>query len=204
MNNEIKEELLNLIEDTLQEVDELKKSQRFSASEISLGEDDSKIHGKDKNGSLNKEEDEDKKDEEKKDEDKKDDVEKGEGVNRQADPHGGEHKLVKSIEENNELIKSYVDDRFATLEKSMEALIGVVRDIADAPVERQSASYKDVAPLKKSIQEVEPMSKSQVTDELMTLKKSGTFVDSADFAKVELGSNTDLSTIINKYKLGVK
>ena len=94
MNQEMRNDLLDLIDETLSELDELKKSQRFSASEVSLGDSDSKIHGKDKNGSLSKEED--KKEHKKKDEEDEDekDMEKGEGVNRQADPNGGHHMLV--------------------------------------------------------------------------------------------------------------
>jgi hypothetical protein len=89
----------------LAEIEELKKSDRFSASEISMGDSEG-LAGKDKNGSMGKEEaekaDEDDKDEDDEDEDKKnkkdkkeDDMDKGEGKNCDTDPDAKSHKVEK-------------------------------------------------------------------------------------------------------------
>lgn len=76
-----------LIDETLGELEELKKS-RFAASEVKLdGPGSDGIAGKPSNGSLDKEEDD--KDEDKEDED--DDMDKGEGKNCEADPGSVHH-----------------------------------------------------------------------------------------------------------------
>jgi hypothetical protein len=82
MNEEMMKSLVDLIDESLAEIEELKKSDRFSASEVSLGDSASGMEGKDKNGSLDKEEaakaDEDKDEDEDSDKDKKkDDDDKG-------------------------------------------------------------------------------------------------------------------------------
>lgn len=89
MDAKLQKSLTDLIDETLGELEELRKS-RFAAAEISLaGPGDTKMGGQEANGKLGK--DEDKKDDE--DEDKKDkDMDKGE--NRKADPDGGHHKPV--------------------------------------------------------------------------------------------------------------
>ena len=88
--------LVELIDETIAEVEELKKSERFSSSDIKMdGVDGIKMAGqKDANGSMDKADDDD--DEEDKDDDGDEDdkkkppfMKKGEGTNRQADPNGG-------------------------------------------------------------------------------------------------------------------
>lgn len=93
MNEEMMKSLVALIDESLAEIEELKKSDRFSASEIKIEGPGSGIAGKPVNGSLDK--DEDKDDE---DEDEEDDMDKGEGQNRQADPNGGHHQVVSKQE----------------------------------------------------------------------------------------------------------
>ncbi len=96
MKEELRKSLTDLIDETLLELEELKKS-RFSASEISLKGPGEGIAGKPSNGDLHA-----------KAEDKKckecghspcdcdkEDTEKAEGHNRQADPDGGHHKMDK-------------------------------------------------------------------------------------------------------------
>ena len=90
--------LVELIDETLAEVEELKKSDRFSASEIKLDGPGSGIAGKDPNGSLGK--GEDKEDDEDEDEED-DDMEKAEGKNREADPNGGKH-MAKADDKDEE------------------------------------------------------------------------------------------------------
>ncbi len=91
--------LVDLIDESLAEIEELKKSDRFSASEITLGDSDSGVKGKDKNGSLGKE------DAEKADDDAEkadDDMDKGEGKNRESDPNGGNHKAVCKADDDDD------------------------------------------------------------------------------------------------------
>jgi len=242
-NEEMMKSLVDLIDESLAELDELKKSDRFSASEVSLGDSSSGIADKDKNGKLDKEEDcdkaeeaedcekaegtnrqadpnggshkivkaededEDEDDEKDDDKDEKDDdkdMDKAEGTNRQADPNGGSHQIVKmekSIEENNDLMKSYVDERITPLEDKISTILDLVNEIADAPVAAKGTSYKDVAPLQKSIDAPAPLNKSQVVDKLFDLKKSGETVNTTDITSAELGSPAELAKIVEKYNI---
>lgn len=99
MNEEVMKSLASLIDESLAELEELKKSDRFSASEIKLAGPGQGIGGKDPQGSLGKEEDKEDEDEDEdkdeKKEDNKKDMDKAEGQNRQADPNGGNHKMDK-------------------------------------------------------------------------------------------------------------
>jgi hypothetical protein len=270
MNEELVKSLTSLIDETIAEIEDLKKS-RFAASEIKLagpGEDGIKGHSAD--GKLDKEEDDkkddkdDKKDEkkddkkmdkkeddkdEKKDDKKEDKAEKAEGHNRQSDPDGGNHKpvagegdkhgqgpssspagsahhgngknreadpnggnhkmdksdgypvdLKRSVEESNTLMKSYIDSKVAPLETKLAGILDLVKKIADQPVAAKGATTKNFAVLHKSDSEQKSLSKSQIANKLFELKKSGTFVDSADITAAELGSS-DLQAIVTKYGL---
>jgi len=231
MNEELVKNLASLIDESLAELEELKKSDRFSASEIKLGGPGTGIAGKDPQGSLGKEEDE--KEEEDEDEDEEgedeDEMDKGEmvagasdgsnrgsapGKNREADPNGGKHQMdkaedkedmKKSLEEQSTLLKSYVDSKFASFETQLEKIAKLVLDIADAPVPSRSVSYKGIAPLKKSAEaaegESEPLTKSALVDRLFELKKSGTRVDSVDITSAELAKGPELAKIANKYNI---
>jgi hypothetical protein len=97
-------------------------------------------------------------------------------------------------------MKSYVDQRFSSLEKTISKLAAAVEAIADAPVQRKGVPA-GVAPLHKSTEEAEPLSKSDVASKLFELKKTGTQVDSADIFKVETGNNLTVLEIANKYGL---
>src|ERR1017187_594370 len=88
MKEELRKSLTDLIDETLLELEELKKS-RFAASEIDIKGPGEGIAGKPSNGDLHAKA-EDKKDEDEEDEE----AEKAEGQNRQADPDGGHHKPV--------------------------------------------------------------------------------------------------------------
>jgi hypothetical protein len=106
MDANMKKSLTDLIDETLMELEELKKS-RFAASEVDLKGPGEGIAGKPSNGDLHakkaedaeKADDEDDKDE---DDDKEDKAEKGEGKNREADPNGGHHKMDKGEGKNRE------------------------------------------------------------------------------------------------------
>lgn len=89
MKEELRKSLTDLIDETLLELEELKKS-RFAASEIKLEGPGQGIAGKPSNGDLHAK----KEDEDKDEDDDKEDAEKAEGHNRQSDPDGGKHKPV--------------------------------------------------------------------------------------------------------------
>ena len=97
MNEELKKSLTDLIDETLLELEELKKS-RFSASEIDIKGPGEGIAGKPSNGDLHAKA-EDKKD---KEDDEDEEAEKAEGQNRQADPNGGHHKMDKAEDKDDE------------------------------------------------------------------------------------------------------
>ena len=237
-NEELTKSLVSLIDETLEELEELKKS-KFTAAEIKIeGPGDKDVAGKPTNGELDakKAEDEDEEDDEKKvekgvldeaeksekdekdeeDEDKKKDkkIAQKEIDKHNEKKHGEkededsayksmpeEDSLKKSLEEQEELIKSYVDSKFASFEEKIAGLIKKIDEIGDAPVERKGVSAENFSALKKSEEEVAPLSKAQVADKLFELKKSGNIVDTEDIIRVETGSNADLMSIAEKYKL---
>ena len=214
MNEEMMKSLASLIDESLAELEVMKKSDRFSASEIKLGGPGAGIAGKNPQGSLGKEdeeeeeeEDEDEDDEEgeegeeDKKEDKKPVIGKADGVNDKAEKADD---MKKSLEEQSTLLKSYVDNKFAAFESQLDKITKLVSDIADAPVAAKSVSYRGIAPLKKSIageSEGEPLTKSVLVEKLFSLKKSGTRVDSADIAGAELANGNELVKIANKYNI---
>jgi len=242
-NEEMVKSLSTLIDETLEEMEEIKKS-KFAASEIKLGEDEG-LAGKGKNGSLDakKKEDEDEdKDDKKEDMDKmEDDMDKGEnekadpdagkfaqaptvskGENEKADQDAGKfaqaptvskkedkdedededkkEDMKKSISESETLMKSYIDEKYSSLEEKLSKMAAAIEAIADAPVARKGVP-SGVTALAKSADEVEPMSKSEVANKLFELKKSGQSVDSEDIFRVETGSLENANLIATKYGL---
>lgn len=234
-NEEMVKSLTSLIDETLEEIEEIKKS-KFAASEISIGEDKSGIADKSKNGKLDakkaedeedededeemdkadyakkaedcmdkaescmdKSEDEDEEDEEE-DEDEEEMKEAKKSESKSKKMEDKMKSMKKSQDEQTSLMKSYVDERFSSLEKTISKLAAVVESIADAPVQRKSVPA-NIAPLHKSTEEVETLSKTEVASKLLELKKSGKQVDSADIFKVETGNNFTALEIANKYGL---
>lgn len=207
-NEEMVKSLTSLIDETLEEIEEIKKS-KFAASEISLGDSKSGVADKDKNGKLEAKKAEDEDEEEEDDDmdkaescmDKAEDKKKKE-EDEDEEEHEEEEKehMKKSLQESEALIKSYVDKRFSELEKTISRLVDVVESIADAPAPRKGVPAGFTA-LQKSQEEQEPLSKSQVANQLFELKKSGKQVDSADIFKVETGNNLTVLEIANKYGL---
>ena len=229
-NDELAKSLVSLIDETLEEIEELKKS-RFSAAEIKIeGPGEKELAGKPANGELDakkaekkdedEEEDEEKKpfekaEDEEEDEDDKEEVKKGvldeaeekevkrNKVEKKEDEEEEEEEEVKKSTEDNseELIKSYVDARITPLEDKLSTIIDMVNKIADQPVERKSIAAGNIVALKKSVDEVEPLTKSEISNKLFELKKNGTKVDSLDMVKVDLGNQEQAMTIANKYGL---
>jgi hypothetical protein len=223
-NEEMVKSLTSLIDETLEEIEEIKKS-KFAASEISLGDDKSGIADKSKNGKLEAKKAEDKDEEEDEDEDEDesdDDMDKADCMDKAEDEDEDEDEehekkeskkhekkepkkeemkeMKKSLKNSEDLMKSYVDQRFSSLEKTISKLAAAVEAIADAPVQRKGVPA-GMAPLHKSTEEAEPLSKSDVASKLFELKKTGTQVDSADIFKVETGNNLTVLEIANKYGL---
>lgn len=235
MKEELKKSLTDLIDETLLELEELKKS-RFSAAEIEIkGPGAESLAGKPVNGKLDASKaEEDKEDEEKKEDAEKSDVEKADGINvekaedkkdepekkdedKKDEPEKKDEEkkdevpafvkksaeeletLKKSVGDMETLMKSYVDEKLAPVQTQLASILEAVQKLADAPVPAKGVSYKGVAPLAKSDERAEPLSKSEVASKLFELKKSGTRVDSTDIARAEMGH--DLEKIITKYNI---
>jgi hypothetical protein len=238
MKEELKKSLTDLIDETLLELEELKKS-RFSASEIKIeGPGANELAGKPVNGKL-AEKGEDESDEDEDEAEKAEETEKGEGVNGvlkaedkkdedKDEPHKDDpdheekekdigkkllamHKeesvkkdeeiagLKKSLDGMESLMKSYIDEKMAPLQTQMATILEAVNKLANSPAPAKGVSYKGVAPLTKSNESAEPLSKSEVASKLFELKKSGSRVDSTDIARAEMGH--DLEKIVAKYNI---
>lgn len=226
MDNKLTKSLTDLIDETLQELDELRKS-RFAASEIKIEGPGEGIAGKPSDGKLDaakaEDKDEDDKDEDKDDkkvekgvndeaeksddddeddkkEDKKDDKKSDDKDDDKDDAKAAFAAMKKSSEEANSLMKSYVEERVKPLEDKLTTILDLVNKIADQPVAPKGVTAREVAPLLKSGEaSFEPLSKAEVANKLFELKKSGTKVDSLDIAKAEMGQ--DLTTLIKKYEI---
>ncbi len=231
MNEELTKSLVALIDETLEEIEELKKSSKFAASEVKIEGPGEGIDGKPVNGSLEAKKAEDKKDDEDEDKKKKDDEdaekkkkEMEKGVNEEKDVKKAEDKkddedaekkkkeMEKGVNEEKdvkksdepkmeELMKSYMDSRINPLETKLTELMGMVSKIAEMPVDRKGVPA-GVQPLKKSEDSARStLSKSEIANKLLELKKSGEKVDSLDLVKVETGSMADAAIVANKYNI---
>jgi hypothetical protein len=179
--------------------------------------------------SLHEEAEKAEEDEEEEDEDEEE-AKKAEGKNSEADPGSRgpvapeeasvpsksslhaeakksreeEDSLKKSLDEQEALMKSYVDSKIDGLEKKLESIFDLVKEIGDKPVERKGVPAAAAVPLKKSEESEDDSilskSRSEIANKLFDLKKSGEKVDSGDIAMVETGSG-DLRAIVQKYGL---
>ena len=114
-------------------------------------------------------------------------------------PAEGYH-IKKSLDKQESLFKSYVDEKYDALEKRLAAILDVVKEIGDEPAAPKGVQTGGFVALQKNNEdEVETLSKSQTLDKLLDLKKSGTYVDTADIASVEIGG--DPQAIVEKYNL---
>lgn len=224
-NKDLVKSLTSLIDDTLQEIEEIKKS-KFAASEIKIEGPGDGIGGKPVNGDLHakkedKEEDKDEsKEHEESESEEEEKSEKSEEACKAEDDDSDEDDsdededdkkkkkkfdfkdLKKSQTQTEELMKSYVDSKFSAFEERFEKMTATLEAFANAPVSRKGVPA-GIQPLAKSNEEIAPLNKSQVADKLMDLKKSGTRVDSADIFKVETTRDSnELKQIADKY--GIK
>lgn len=108
------------------------------------------------------------------------------------------HGLKKSQEETESLLKSFVEERVKPLEDKLSTILDLVNKIADQPVPPKGVTANAV-PLRKSNEDGEELSKSDVASKLFELKKSGTKVESLDITKAEMGQ--DLAKIVAKYRI---
>jgi hypothetical protein len=219
-NEEMVKSLTSLIDETLEEIEEIKKS-KFAASEISLGDKDSGMAGKSKNGNLEakKSEDEEDKDEDKEmdkaescedkesDEDEKKKKKEAEMSKKEDDDKKDKKEdedkkedMKKSLKESEDLVKSYVDGKMNSIEEKLSKMAAAIQALAEAPVQRRGVPA-GVAPLHKSTADVEPLSKTELANKLFELKKSGQPVDSSDVFRVETGNQATAFEIANKYGL---
>ena len=229
MNDEqMAKALKELIDETITEIEDLKKSDRFSASQVKIEGPGEGLAGKPTNGELDaskaddededEDEDEDKKkkeddkaeksddgdDDDKKDDDKEEDKKEDDKKEDKAPWMKSVEEvetLKKSVKAQEDLMKSYVDSKIALLEGKMSDILVAVREISDTPMERKSVPA-GVQPLTKSVMDgPEPLNKSEIIDRMFELKKSGVSVPTEDITRAELGSPADLDTFVSKYKL---
>jgi hypothetical protein len=100
MKNELTKSLIDLIDETIREVDELKKS-RFAAAEIEIKGPGEGIAGKPSNGDLHAKKAEDKDEDDKDEDDKdKDDAKKAEGTNEEAAKAEGTNEEAAKAEDD--------------------------------------------------------------------------------------------------------
>lgn len=155
-NEEMVKSLTSLIDETLEEIEEIKKS-KFAASEIKLGEDEG-LAGKGKNGSLEskKSDDEDEDDEYKKDKD----MDKGEnekadsdagkfaqaptvskGENEKADPDAGKFEQAPTVSKKED--KDEDEDKDDKKEAFMKKSLGDSETLMKSYVDEKMGSLEE-------------------------------------------------------------
>jgi len=231
MNEALVKSLSDLIDETLAEIEGLKKS-RMEAEEMELGE--GKANGSLSGSEVEKADDEEGEEDEDSEEDEKEDKEEMEkGVNDEAEMKKAEEECAKAEKawkeamkkrdamakkdeekeekedekekekEDEEKMEKSIKARVAPLEAKMDEMMKAIAAIAKTPVPSRGVSFKDVQPLaKSSATEVQPLVKSVVLDKLIDLRKSGSTVTSEDVLRAELGTQSDVEMIANKY--GIK
>jgi hypothetical protein len=229
MNEALVKSLSDLIDETLAEIEGLKKS-RMEAEEMTIG--DSKANGSLSGSEVEKADDEEGEEDEDSEEDEdEDEMEKG--VNDEAEMKKADEECAKAEKawkdamkkrdsmakkdeekedkedekekekESEEKMEKSIKARVAPLEAKMDEMMKAIAAIAKSPVPSRGVSFKDVQPLAKSnATDVQPLVKSVVLDKLIDLRKSGSSVTSEDVLRAELGTQSDVEMIANKY--GIK
>jgi hypothetical protein len=216
MSENLVKSLTQLIDETLSEIETLKKG-RFDPAMIDLADD--KANGSVDTTTVNKaEEDEDKKEDDEKEEDEV--VEKKEEDKEEDEDEEDEDEEFKKAEEaykaacakrdmkkaekdgvnveKMEEVKKSIDARVSPLEAKLEEISTLVKKLADAPVGARGHTFMNVQPLAKSQDGGEPLSKAMVLEKLIDLQKTGRDVTN-DVIRAEMGG--DLNEIANKYGL---
>jgi hypothetical protein len=228
MNAELTKNLTDLIDETMAELEDLKKS-RFAAAEMEIKGPGEGVAGKPSDGELHaKAEEEHEGEEEEKEEEKaekadyddpadksetkrklkallgkaedEEEEEEEEEEHEEEREEKKEKKMMKKSEEQfSSLMKSYVDERVKPMEDKLTEIFSLVEKIANQPVTPRGVTAKAVPLMKSADQGHAPLSKAEVASKLFDLKKSGTKVDSVDIVKADLGQ--DLETIVKKYQI---
>lgn len=183
MNEELKKALEALIEETIVEIDEMKKS-RFAASEIKIEGPGDGIDGKPVNGKIEKEEDEKEDEDEDKDMDKaegknkeadsgsvhkeEDCAEKSEGKNKEADA-GSVHKAEDKKEDKKEEKKDKDAKGGEDHEKEERKAIGKLANLAGMDKAEADMGYMKGA-IKKSQDEMSDLMKSYIDEKVLPLE----------------------------------
>lgn len=178
MKEELRKSLTDLIDETLLELEELKKS-RFAPAEIEIKGPGENLAGKPTNGDLHAKKAEDEKEEDEKDEE----AEKAEGHNHQSNPDGDHHKMDKADDkdEDDEKKKKDKDEKGSEEHEKEErkpsdklANLASIKKSEDAAADEQ----KLMGELKKSKEETETLLKSFVEERVKPLEdKLSTILD---------------------------
>jgi hypothetical protein len=151
---------------------------------------------------MDKKEDKKDKKKDKKDHDDDDDKDDKKSFFDKNDKHSGMPEGTaanKSIKEQTSLMKSMIDERVKPLEDKLSTILDLVNKIADQPIAPKGVTSKAIPLFKSSDEGVEKLSKSEISNKLFDMKKSGTKVESLDVTRAELGQ--DLDFIVKKYNL---
>lgn len=180
MNEEMMKSLVDLIDETLVELDELRKSDRFSASEVKIEGPGDGIAGKPSDGSLGKEEDKKKDEDDKDDEDKKkDEAKKAEeakkadvakGVNDEAEKAEKSATPETSLEKKEEEVSKGKNEE-AEKAESDESDESDEDDKDESSEEDKKMSKKKMKKmLKKSEEELSSLMKSYLDDKIKPIQ----------------------------------
>jgi len=114
-----------------------------------------------------------------------------------------EKPLKKSEEVSEEVLMKAIDAKLTPFFDQLKTLSERIESIANMPLPAKGVAFNQLTPLKKSEDAVmEPLSKTELSDKLFELKKSGSYVDMTDVFKVSTGSDSDRLDVIKKY--GIK
>jgi len=161
-NEELTKSLVSLIDETLEELEELKKS-KFSAAEIKIeGPGDKELAGKPANGELDAKKAEDDKEDD--DDKKEDEVEKG--VLDEAE----KAEVEKAEEEKEEEKEEKEEEKEEKAEKSEEEQDDLQKSEESAEESKEEEIEEDDS-LKKSLEEQETLIKSYVDSKFESLEK---------------------------------
>lgn len=172
MNEELVKALTSLIDETIVEIEDLKKS-KFSASEIKIkGPGEDGLKGHEANGKLDKDEDGD-------EDDKKDDKGVEKGQNEKSDTTAGNHQPVAKADDDKKDKKDKKDDDKDKDDKDDD------KDEKKNPFmdkgENNSADVKkgdDKEDMKKSLDQHEALMKTYIDGRITTLEgKLGGILD---------------------------
>lgn len=166
MENQLTKSLTDLIDETLAELDELRKS-RFAATEIKIEGPGAGIDGKPSNGDLHAEKAED----DKEDEDEDKDMDKAE--NKQADPDAGHHKMDKAENAKADPDAGHhkmdkAEDKDDKDEKKDKNAKG--GEEHEAKERKAIGELADLAGMKKSLEDSETLMKSYVEQRVAPLE----------------------------------